>query len=74
MENFAKKVGYILSLGSALGLVSYLIYIMLPEIAPYVTRPAFLIIIAGLVGVLLIILGLILEKRKESNGKNRDHN
>jgi len=70
MGNFAKFIGYFLSIGAVLGLIGYGIYSLIPEIAPYLTNPAFLIVIIGIFGVLLIILGLIIERVKDKRREN----
>ncbi|MBS3825817.1 hypothetical protein KGY58_04670 [Candidatus Bipolaricaulota bacterium] len=65
MGKFARKLGYILAIGSTLALFSYGFYILVPKITPYLTRPVSLILMIGLGGILLIILGLIIERINE---------
>lgn len=65
MGKFARKLGYILAIGATLALFIYGFYILVPKITPYLTRPVSLILMIGLGGILLIILGLIVERFNE---------
>ena len=65
LSNLLKMTGYILSVGGLLGLIAYGIYLLIPDISPYLTRPGLLLAIIGTFGVLLIIFGLILERIKD---------
>jgi len=66
MSEYVKMVGYILSIGAVLGLISYGIYLLIPDISPYLTDPGLLMVIIGLFGVFFIVIGLILERIKDS--------
>ena len=65
MGKFARRLGYILAIGGVLALISYGLYLLIPEITPLLTRPVSLILMIGLGGILLIILGLIIERINE---------
>jgi len=66
MSNYVKMIGYILSIGAVLGLISYSIYLLIPDISAYLTDPGLLMVIIGLFGVFFIVIGLILERIKDS--------
>lgn len=67
MSSLIKVLGYILSIGGVVGLVSYGVYLIIPDISPYLTKPGFLLVAIAIFGILLIILGLILERIKDLN-------
>lgn len=65
LGKYSRKLGYILTIGGVLALIAYGLYMLIPEITPYLTRPVFLIVLIGLCGVVLIIFGLIIERINE---------